>query len=160
VRWKGSSNTPTPRGSANKIFRGVALGANIVNLKVLNTEGRGTDSSVIQAVDVAISLSAAHNIRVINLSLGRRIYENYALDPLCQAVERAWKAGIVVVVAAGNFGRFSGSDGYATITSPANDPFVITVGALHDKTTLSRSDDTVATYSSKGPTLIDHVVKP
>jgi serine protease AprX len=57
-------------------------------------------------------------------------------DPLCQAVERAWQAGIVVVVAAGNRGRLesirdkSGKsyriDGYGTIGSPGNDPFVIT----------------------------------
>ncbi|HVZ17816.1 MAG TPA: S8 family serine peptidase, partial [Terriglobales bacterium] len=99
-------------------------------------------------------------IRVINLSLGRGVYESYKLDPLCQAVERAWKAGIVVVVAAGNNGRYLPTNGYGTINSPGNDPYVITVGAMKTMDTLTRSDDQIASYSSKGPTLIDHIAKP
>ena len=77
-------------------------------------------------------------------------------------MESAWKAGIVVVVAAGNDGRnnSAGTSGYATITAPGNDPYVITVGAMKTMGTFSRSDDQIASYSSKGPTLIDHVVKP
>ena len=94
------------------------------------------------------------------MSLGRPVRESYTKDPLCQAVEKAWKAGIVVVVAAGNEGRFQSTSGYATITSPANDPLVITVGAMKTMATASRADDLIASYSSKGPTLIDHVVKP
>src|SRR5437870_7940161 len=86
----------------------------------------------------------------------------YTLDPLCQAVEAAWQAGIVVVVAAGNSGRDNslGTHGYGTIAVPANDPYVITVGATNMHDTFSRADDTVTSYSSKGPTLIDHIVKP
>src|SRR5205807_2839118 len=99
---------------------------------------------------------------VLNLSIGRPIMETYHLDPLCQAVEQAYKAGIVVVVAAGNGGRdnASGNNGYGTITAPANDPYVITVGAMKPMGTPDRSDDLIASYSSKGPTLFDHVVKP
>ena len=115
---------------------------------------------MIAALDRAVQLKSTYNIRVINLSLGRGVYESYTLDPLCQAVERAWKAGIVVVVAAGNSGRFIGTNGYGTVSAPGNDPFVITVGAMNDKMTTSRADDVMASYSSKGPTLIDHVVKP
>ena len=57
-------------------------------------------------------------------SLGRPVFESYTLDPLCQAVEAAWKSGIVVVVAAGNAGRDNsqGTNGYGTIKAPANDP--------------------------------------
>jgi serine protease AprX len=99
---------------------------------------------------------------VINLSLGRPVMESYALDPLCQAVERAWRAGIAVVVAAGNNGRDNsmGTNGYGTITSPGNSPFAITVGAMNDNLTATKADDVIATYSSKGPSLIDHVAKP
>src|SRR5439155_7186913 len=84
------------------------------------------------------------------------------LDPLCQAVEAAWKAGIVVVAAAGNYGRDNsmGTKGYGTIAAPGNDPYVITVGAMKTNGTSFISDDTIASYSSKGPTLIDHLVKP
>jgi serine protease AprX len=143
-------------------FRGIAPKAQLVNLRVLDRNGSGTDSSVIGAIDTAISLQATYNIRVINLSLGRPIQESYALDPLCQAVERAWQAGIVVVVAAGNNGRDNsmGTSGYSTITSPGNDPYVITVGAMRDMSTIARGDDLMASYSSKGPTLLDQIVKP
>jgi serine protease AprX len=98
----------------------------------------------------------------MNLSLGRPVYESYTLDPLCQAVEAAWKAGIVVVVAAGNEGRdnSSGNAGYGTITAPGNDPYVITVGAMKTENTDTRTDDLIASYSSKGPTAVDQIVKP
>jgi serine protease AprX len=143
-------------------YTGVAPNANIINLRVLDANGAGTDSQVIAAIQRAIQLKSTYNIRVINLSLGRSVYESYALDPVCQAVEAAWKAGIVVVVAAGNNGRDNsyGMQGYATIQAPGNDPNVITVGATKTNGTPSRLDDTVASYSSKGPTLLDHVVKP
>jgi serine protease AprX len=68
----------------------------------------------------------------------------------------------VVVVAAGNYGRdnSNNNDGCATITSPGNDPYVITVGAMRDMGTYTTTDDVIATYSSKGPTMDDQVVKP
>ncbi|HEY1936871.1 MAG TPA: S8 family peptidase [Candidatus Angelobacter sp.] len=143
-------------------YIGVAPNANIINLRVLDANGSGTDSQVIAAIQRAIQLKATYNIRVINLSLGRNVYESYTLDPVCQAVEAAWKSGIVVVVAAGNSGRDNsyGTQGYATIQAPANDPNVITVGATKTNGTPTRLDDTVASYSSKGPTLLDHVMKP
>ncbi|HEY7406116.1 MAG TPA: S8 family peptidase [Candidatus Angelobacter sp.] len=143
-------------------YVGIAPNANIINLRVLNASGAGTDSQVIAAIQRAIQLKSTYNIRVINLSLGRPIFESYTLDPVCQAVEAAWQSGIVVVVAAGNSGRDNtlGTQGYATINAPGNDPNVITVGATKTNGTPSRMDDTVASYSSKGPTLLDHVVKP
>ncbi|HEY6348694.1 MAG TPA: S8 family serine peptidase [Candidatus Angelobacter sp.] len=144
----------------SKTFTGIAPGAHIVNLRVLDGNGASTDSEVIAAIDRAISLKSTYNIRVMNLSLGRAVFESYKLDPLCQAVEKAWKSGIVVVVAAGNYGRYQATNGYATITSPGNDPYVITVGAMKPMGTPDRNDDLIASYSSKGPTLVDHIVKP
>src|SRR3984893_15915065 len=144
----------------SKTFKGIAPGAKIINLRVLDANGSATDSVVIAAINEAISLKSRYNIRVINLSLGRAIYESYKLDPLCQAVEQAWKNGIVVVVAAGNNGRYEPTDGYATVTSPGNDPYVITVGAMKPMGTPTRVDDLIASYSSKGPTVIDRIVKP
>jgi serine protease AprX len=98
----------------------------------------------------------------MNLSLGRPVVESYRDDPLCQAVEAAWKSGIVVVVSGGNLGRnnAAGTNGYGTITSPGNDPYVITVGAMKTMGTPTRNDDAIASYSSKGPTFIDHIAKP
>src|ERR1700751_2242612 len=144
----------------SKTFKGIAPGANIINLRVLDANGSATDSTVIAAINQAISLKSQYNIRVINLSLGRAVYETYKLDPLCKAVEQAWKSGIVVVVAAGNNGRYQPTHGYATISSPGNDPYVITVGAMKPMGTPPRTDDMIASYSSKGPTALDDIVKP
>jgi serine protease AprX len=144
----------------SQTFKGIAPDATIVNLRVLDANGSALDSQVIAAISQAISLKSKYNIHVINLSLGRGVFETYRLDPLCQAVEQAWKSGIVVVVAAGNNGRYQPTGGYATVGSPGNDPYVITVGSMKPMGTPDRTDDLIASYSSKGPTLIDHVVKP
>ena len=143
-------------------LQGVAPNAQLIDLRVLDANGQGVDSDVISAIQTAISLKSKYNIQVINLSLGRPVYESYTVDPLCQAVEAAYQAGIVVVVAAGNDGRdnSAGTNGYGTITSPANDPYVITVGAMKSMGTPTRTDDLIASYSSKGPTVIDHIAKP
>lgn len=143
-------------------FSGVAPNVNLIDLRALDAQGSGSDSNVIAAIQQAIALQNVYNIRVINLSLGRGIPVSYTQDPLCQAVEAAWKSGIVVVVAAGNYGRLSvnGSNGFGTITAPGNDPFVLTVGAMKSMNTYNRIDDRIASFSSKGPTTYDHVVKP
>src|SRR5262245_33292483 len=158
VGGNGQSSSNSYKGE----YRGIAPEVGIVNLRVLDANGQGADSAVIAAIDRAIEFKGKYNIGVINLSLGRPVYESYINDPLCQAVEAAWKAGIVVVVAAGNGGRDNtlGTRGYATVAVPANDPYVITVGATDMNDTFSRTDDTIASYSAKGPTLLDHVVKP
>jgi len=158
----GSDGSDSTGSGFSRTFKGVAPNVNLINLRVLDANGAGTDANVIAAIQRAIQLKDTYNIRVINLSLGRPIYESYKLDPLCQAVEAAWNAGIVVVTAAGNSGRDNtyGNNGYGTIIAPGNDPYVITVGAMNTKGTTWRWDDTIASYSSKGPTLVDHIVKP
>jgi serine protease AprX len=95
-----SSNLP---GSPH-VLRGVAPNANLLDLRVLDANGTSNDLAVISAVATAINLKSTYNVRVINLSLGRPIYETCQVDPLCKAVEAAWNAGIVVVSAAGNLG--------------------------------------------------------
>ena len=158
----GGSGKDSICSNCDVTIRGIAPNVKIINFHALGQQGQGTDSSVINAINKAIQLKSQYNIRVMNLSLGRPVYETYALDPLCQAVEAAWKAGIVVVVAAGNDGRtnYSVLNGYGTITAPGNDPYVITVGAMNTKGTPDRSDDVMTSYSSKGQSAIDHVVKP
>ena len=138
IAGNGASSTGN---SYFQTFKGVAPGARIINLRVLDENGAGTDSAVINAIARAIQLKNTYNIRVINLSLGRPVMESYKLDPLCKAVESAWKAGIVVVVAGGNNGRDNsvGNDGYGTITAPGNDPYVLTVGAMKGMGTARRA---------------------
>ncbi len=147
---------------SNHMFYGVAPNVNLINLKVLDSTGAGQDSYVIAAIQTAIALKSTYNIRVINLSLGRGVYESFTQDPLDQAVEAAWQAGIVVVAAAGNWGRDNslGTSGYGMIGVPGNDPYVITVGAMNTRGTSYKGDDILTTYTSKGPTLLDHIVKP
>ena len=158
----GGNGAYSSCSNCSTTFKGMAPGVNIINLRALDAYGRGTDVAVIAAIQRAIELKSTYNIRVLNLSLGRGIFESYTTDPLCKAVEDAWNAGIVVVVAAGNYGRdnSSGNQGYGTITAPGNDPYVITVGAMNTMMTKDRVDDVITSYSSKGPSLLDHVVKP
>ena len=137
--------------------KGVATSAKLLSLKVLDDDGRGVASDTIAALDWLISYGSYFDIEVVNMSVGKGVEESNQTDPLVLAIEQVWDSGIVVVVAAGNYGR----DGHMTITSPANSRKVITVGSLTDKGTGDDfGDDFVSTYSSVGPTLGDHVLKP
>ncbi len=141
--------------------RGIAPGAHLVVLKALDNAGDGNVSRVIAAIDYAVRNRTTYNIRIMNLSVAAGVYESYNTDPLAQAARRAVDAGIVVITAAGNLGRDgSGAIQYGGITAPGNAPWVLTVGASNDKGTVDRSDDTIASFSSRGPALIDGSVKP
>lgn len=141
--------------------RGIAPGAHLIVLKTLDEEGHGYISNAIAAIDYAIGQRAAYNIRVINLSVAAGVYESYRTDPLALAAARAVDAGIVVVTAAGNLGRsLSGEVQTGGVTAPGNAPWVLTVGAASHNGTEDRSDDTVAPFSSLGPSSIDYVEKP
>jgi subtilisin family serine protease len=156
------AGSPAPAaGVAPAYAGGVAPGAMLVNVRVLGADGTGYTSDVIDGIEWVIANRARYNIRVINLSLGHPVTEACATDPLCEAVKQAVQAGIVVVVAAGNIGQ--APDGAAIlggISSPGNSPYAITVGALNTWGTVDRSDDTVAKFSSRGPTAFDLAVKP
>jgi subtilisin family serine protease len=134
-------------------YKGIAYGAKIINLAVLDDQGKGSASNVIAAIDWVIANKSTYNIRVINMSLGGIAKDSYTTDPLCLAARRAVDAGIVVVVSAGNNGKdANGNKLYGGISSPGIDPSVITVGAVNTFGTNTRTDDSVATFSSRGPT--------
>lgn len=143
-------------------YVGVAPEVDIVALKVLDGQGAGKTSDVIAALEWVARNHAAYNIRVVNLSLGHPVYEPASTDPLVKAAEALVARGIVVVASAGNLGidPSDGEPGHGGITSPANSPRVIAVGAVDNKGTNVRSDDEVASYSSRGPTRFDLIVKP
>ncbi len=146
---------------SNGARRGIAPGASLVVLKVLDGTGNGYISNVIAALDYATENRAAYNIRVINLSVAAGVYESYTTDPLTLAARRAVEAGVVVVTAAGNLGTArAGVTQYGGITAPGNAPWVLTVGASSHMGTVDRTDDTVAGFSSRGPTYIDYSAKP
>ncbi len=140
---------------------GMAPGAHLVVLRVLDGNGQGYVSDVIAAIDYAIAVKAAFNIRVINLSVASGVFESYSSDPLAQAARRAVNAGMVVVASAGNLGQTDeGAPQHGGITSPGNAPWVLTVGAASHQGTADRQDDRVAAFSSMGPTWIDFAAKP
>src|SRR5437879_12230003 len=121
----------------------------------------GSVSNVIAGINWAIQNKTTSNIRVMKRLLGASMTQSDKTDPLCVAVGKAVDAGIVVVVAAGNWGKDSaGNKIFGGILSPANSPRVITVGATNTQQTTKRSDDVVTTYSSRGPTLVDGLAKP
>jgi serine protease AprX len=137
---------------SNGAYTGIAPNAKIINVRVLNSHGEGSISNAIAGIDWCIANKAAFNIRVLNLSFGATATDSAENDPLCQAVRRAFNAGIVVCVAAGNSGKdAAGRKVYGSIHTPGIEPSAITVGATNTLATNSRADDGIATYSSRGP---------
>jgi serine protease AprX len=136
-------------------YIGVAPNANLISIKVSDETGSTTVLNVIYGLQFAIQHQSQYNIRVVNMSLDSATPQSYKTDPLDAAVEAAWMHGLVVVTSAGNLGSDSGAVQY----SPANDPYVITVGGLDENGTANPSDDTVASWSSRGATQ-DGVQKP
>ena len=140
-------------GSAsNGKYIGVAPLSNIINVKVSNDDGSTTTSKVVAGLQWVLQNRARYNIRIVNLSFNSTVSESYHTNPIDAAVEILWFNGIVVVVSAGNSGN-------GAIYPPANDPFVITVGATDDKGTTNLSDDVVTTFSAYGMTQ-DGFAKP
>ena len=140
---------------------GVAPDANLVSLKVLAADGTGTISNVIAALEWVLANHTTYNIRVVNLSVGAAVRESYWTDPLTLAAKRVVDAGVVVVSASGNFGKNNaGLPQYGGINAPGNAPWVLTVGASSTNGTITRLDDTMASFSSRGPTYLDWAAKP
>jgi serine protease AprX len=136
----------------NGTYIGVAPKSNIINVKVSNDDGSSTASKVVAGLEWVLNNRTTYNIRVVNLSLNSVVAESYHTSPLAAAVEVLWFNGIVVVVSAGN-------NGTANIYPPANDPFVITVGAADDRGTPALNDDLMPSFSAYGTT-VDGFVKP
>jgi serine protease AprX len=134
-------------------YVGIAPDANLINIKVSDRNGMAQTSDVIAGLEWVIENKDAYNIKVANLSLVSATAESYTTSVLDAAVELAWFQGITVVVSAGNAGPNTMQ------YPPANDPFVIVVGATDDKGTLATSDDQVAPFSSYGTTQ-DGFAKP
>ncbi|MCP8617329.1 S8 family peptidase [Salirhabdus salicampi] len=136
-------------------YIGVAPGADIISVKVSNDEGMATEEDIVNGLQWVLENKDEHNIRVVNISSQVATQQHYTESALNAAVEVLWHNGIVVVVSAGN----RGGEDCSTCYAPANDPFVITVGALEDNETAKINDDVLASFSSYGETL-DGFMKP
>jgi serine protease AprX len=124
-------------------YPGVAPKVNIVGLRVADDYGMSYESDVVAALQWVYNNKTTYNIKVVNLSMNASVYQSYHTSPLAAACEILWFNSVVVVVSAGN-------NGTATLYPPANDPFVITVGATDDKNTVDLADDVVTTFSAYG----------
>src|SRR5215218_4056213 len=133
--------------SSGGTWKGVAPEASILSVKAAGADGSADVSNILAAIQWVVSFKDRYNIRVLNLSLGTDSKQDWKVDPLNYAVERAWSAGMTVVVAASNEGPAAG-----TITKPADDPWVVTVGATDDRGTAALGDDQLPDFSGRGPT--------
>ena len=141
-------------GAASPGYRGVAPEASLVSVRVLDAQGHGRVSTVIKGLEWTVMHHRQLGIRVAVLAMTGSSTTSYRTDPLAAAVELAWHAGVAVVASAGNTGPTAGSVG-----SPANDPLVLSVGASDEQQTASTTDDVLAWFSSRGPT-VDGLAKP
>ncbi|HUF78174.1 MAG TPA: S8 family peptidase [Thermoanaerobaculia bacterium] len=147
------------RGRLNTLgfhsYNGIAPNARLVVARAFEGDGSGTYSNVIRALDWVVRDRHLYGTRIVNLSFSAPPRSRYWDDPLGQAVMAAWKAGLVVVTAAGNRGPEP-----LTVGVPGNVPYVVTVGAMTDNYTPDDPhDDSLASFSSAGPTL-ERFVKP
>ena len=136
---------------------GVNPAARILPVDVVDDNGRANTSDVIRALDWVLSVKDIYNVKVVNLSLAAEGASSFRWDPLDKAVERLWFAGVTVVASAGNYGKGATSSGVPL--APANDPFVITVGAIDTQGTGPAGDDAPAPWTAWGYTA-DGFAKP
>ncbi|MCS6955805.1 MAG: S8 family peptidase [Candidatus Calescibacterium sp.] len=140
---------------ANGNYKGPAYEANLIGIKVLDKMGSGSLSNIVKSIYWCIENKDKYNIKVLSMSLGADSVIKEKDDILAKAVEDATKAGLIVVIAAGNSGPLS-----ETVGTPGISQYAITVGAYDDKNTISTDDDTPAFFTSKGPTPVDKAKKP
>lgn len=136
------------------LYRGIAPGASILDVKVAGNDGMTSLSMVLRGLQAVADLPEDRRPQVLNLSLSSGSPLPYQVDPLNQALRALWFGGVAVVVAAGNDGPAVG-----TVTTPGNDPTLLTAGGLDELGTAIRSDDAVADWSSRGRTT-QNVDKP
>ena len=142
----GRDGDPATFGDDDRRFMGMAPDSRLVSVKVGTHDGAVDVSQVIAAIDWVIEHRTDNglNIRVLNLAYGTDSTQSWRIDPLSYAVDRAWKAGIVVVVSAGNDGNASG------LRNPATNRHVIAVGASESNMTYDASDDQLTGFSNCG----------
>lgn len=139
------------------LYAGIAPQVNFISLKISDEEGKAYESDAIAAMQWVLENKDKYNIRAVNLSVNSTQESSYHASPLDAAVEILWFNGIVVVASVGNKGP---GGGYNTAdAAPANDPFIITVGASDERGSPDFSDDMVASFSAHGNTL-DSFNKP
>lgn len=135
-------------------YRGIAPEANILSIKVLDENGNGNTSDILSTIQWIIESKEFYKTKIINFSLGTIAQYKERRDPLVKAANRAIENGLIVVAAVGNNGPVRN-----TILSPATSRYIISVGSVDDRDTSQDKHETIAEFSSRGPTL-DRIRKP
>jgi serine protease AprX len=154
--WHGMMTSVVAAGNgylSEGFYRGIAPDARLVLVKVGRT-GRIPEKNIQQGLEWTIDHAEEYGIRVVNISAGGDFEETYLKNALCQTVERAVRAGLIVVCAVGNAGMAPGHP----VLPPASSPAAISVGGLDDQNSLDRAKRGMY-RSSYGPT-IDGLQKP
>lgn len=154
--WHGMMTSVVACGSgtlSGGLYRGLASEANVVLVKV-GTARRITHENLRRGLEWVLKNRERYGIRVCNVSCGGDYEASYLFDDLSQAAEKATRAGILVVAAAGNLGLAPGHP----VLPPASAPSVLTVGGLDDKNRLHRAGHDIY-HGSWGPT-VDGLQKP
>ncbi len=141
-------------GGPSGTYRGVAPGAGLVDIKVLDAAGHGTAAGVLAGMEKCIQRRVAWNIGVANISLGGCVPSNGS-DALSQAVNRMVMANIVVAVAMGNTPNCGLPTNTSQVNSPAAADDAISVAASDDHNVVNRALSTFAAYSFVGPRTSD-----
>lgn len=141
--------------TASGAYAGVAPGVDLISLNISNDQGQATESDTILALQWVLDNKDAHNIRIVNMSVNSTVQQSYHLSPLNAAAEILWFNGVVVVVSTGNKDAENGYNPF--LAPPANDPFVITVGASDEKGTASEKDDKLAIFTAYNQTQDFHI---
>ncbi len=128
------------------VYSGVAPGVDLINLKIGDDQGLANESDIVAAMQWVLENKTKYNIRVVNLSVNSTVQQSYHLSPLDAAAEILWFNGIIVVTATGNKDSSNGFN--PILAAPANDPFVITVGASNEKGDSSRKNDSIASFTA------------
>ena len=150
IAGRDGRGTSTKGSDDASKFTGIAPDARLLNVKVGGADGDSEGAVNTAQVVTAIDWVVAHrndngmNVRVLNMSSGAAAGQSFGADPLARAVENAWRAGIVVVAAAGNEG------GTSKLVMPAADPYVIAVGSSDNEGTPEVADDTLSTFTNPG----------
>ncbi len=146
------------------VMAGMAPACRLVSYKVLDDRGDGETSAILAALqDIQRLNNFGRDIKIhgVNLSVGYPFDPQWfacGASPLCVEVDQLVKAGVVVVVAAGNTGYGFNQDALQgdvaagmdlTINDPGNAALAITVGSTHRDMPHRYG---VSYFSSKGPT--------
>lgn len=154
--WHGTQTSVTAAGNgylSDGVYRGLASEALVALVKV-SDRGRISDENIVRGLEWVIANRDRYNIRVVSMSLGGDADISFRESIVDAAAERAVRAGLTLVVAAGN----SGCTADHRPIPPANSPAVITVGGYDDNNELDNPE--LGSYcSSFGPT-IDGLLKP